>query len=356
MRIEQLTFTRFIAAITIVIFHFGLLAFPFKNEILTTLFKRSNIGVSYFFILSGFVMIIAYFKPSGEKIDVKKYFFYRFSRIYPIFILAAIGSVGCFFISSKNVKFVDLFLNLFNIHAWFPAHSLIINPPSWSLTVEFFFYAIFPFLFNKIYKNSRWQKLIFVILLIWLFTQIGINVLFYSPYYQGFPSVSHNFIFYFPLFHLNQFLIGNLAGLIYVNRLLKNKNYDVWILMIALLINLLILTKVHICLNDGLMAIFFVPFILLMASNIGFITRIFNKKIFVFLGEISYGIYILQMLVFIVCKFILKKVGIQNHEFQFYISVIALIVIASITYKYFEVPIRNWIRMKYIVSNKVENK
>jgi hypothetical protein len=62
MRIEQLTFTRFIAAVAVVIFHFGREVFPFQHPILQPLVLSANIGVSYFFILSGFVMIIAYNK------------------------------------------------------------------------------------------------------------------------------------------------------------------------------------------------------------------------------------------------------------------------------------------------------
>ncbi|MDW5290748.1 hypothetical protein [Formosa sp. PL04] len=60
MRLEQITFTRFLAAISIVIFHHGKNIFPFNQEGVSFIIKQANIGVSYFFILSGFVMVIAY--------------------------------------------------------------------------------------------------------------------------------------------------------------------------------------------------------------------------------------------------------------------------------------------------------
>ena len=44
MRIEQLTFTRFVAAISIVIFHYGKDVPPFNY--LSFLFQQANIGVS----------------------------------------------------------------------------------------------------------------------------------------------------------------------------------------------------------------------------------------------------------------------------------------------------------------------
>ena len=62
MRIEQLTFIRFVAAISVVIHHFGLHIFPFNTSILLKIFKQGDLGVSFFFFLSGFVMIVAYHK------------------------------------------------------------------------------------------------------------------------------------------------------------------------------------------------------------------------------------------------------------------------------------------------------
>ena len=60
MRIEQLTFTRFLAAIPIVLFHYSREIFPFNTPALNFWVVNANMGVSYFFILSGFVMAIAY--------------------------------------------------------------------------------------------------------------------------------------------------------------------------------------------------------------------------------------------------------------------------------------------------------
>ena len=59
MRIEQLTFTRFLAATSIVIFHYGVKCYPFNNNEIAFIFKSADVGVSYFFILSGFVMLLA---------------------------------------------------------------------------------------------------------------------------------------------------------------------------------------------------------------------------------------------------------------------------------------------------------
>ena len=69
MRLEQLTFTRFLAAIAVVTFHYGRGSVLMDNETLGLFFHQALYGVSYFFILSGFVMMIAY---SNKEVKAKK--------------------------------------------------------------------------------------------------------------------------------------------------------------------------------------------------------------------------------------------------------------------------------------------
>ena len=150
MRIEQLTFTRFIAASLIVIFHYGIDIFPFNLQ--KTMFLGANIGVSYFFVLSGFVMIIAYHKK--QKISVLNYLRNRFARIYPVYLLATLILVGYYLVATNvDVKPIDLILNITLLQSWVPAKVLTLNFPGWSLSVEFFFYVQktlkLPFLQNQ---------------------------------------------------------------------------------------------------------------------------------------------------------------------------------------------------------------
>lgn len=62
MRIDQLSFTRFIGAIFVLAFHYGNNVFPFNGYIFSIIVKQAPSVVGYFFVLSGFVMIIAYNK------------------------------------------------------------------------------------------------------------------------------------------------------------------------------------------------------------------------------------------------------------------------------------------------------
>lgn len=152
MRVEQLTFTRFLAAISIVVFHYGGNIFPFNIKFIHLLFKQANMGVSYFFILSGFVMVIAY--KDKVKIEYGDYIKRRFARIYPVYGLAILILLAYWLALKKPIDYKGLFLNLTLLQSWIPGYALSFNGTGWSLAVEMFFYFTFPFLFNYIYRSS----------------------------------------------------------------------------------------------------------------------------------------------------------------------------------------------------------
>jgi peptidoglycan/LPS O-acetylase OafA/YrhL len=238
--LKQLTFTRFIAAVAIVIYHYGIHVRPFTGSILRTLFSNAYIGVSYFFILSGFVMVIAYGNKS--KLDVKEYYIHRVARIYPVYIIALLLTAAISL--SHGINWKEFVLGATVTQAWVPKYALSLNIPGWSLSVEYLFYLLFPFLLANIYKKSNFAIVTIVILVIWLSTQTLMNFLFYSPFYKGYPSVSHNILFYFPLMRLNEFLIGNLTGLIFIKYKPRQKNYDLHLITLSTLLLIIIIASI----------------------------------------------------------------------------------------------------------------
>lgn len=157
-RIEQLTFTRFIAAISIVIFHFAADVFPFKFPALHSVFSNANIGVSYFFILSGFVMMIAY--GENKRVAFWSYLKGRFIRIYPAYLLSLLLLLVYIYTIPSELTDKGLLLSLPLLQSWIPERAMSLNFPSWSLSVELLFYVTFPFLFNYVYRTNSFPKLL----------------------------------------------------------------------------------------------------------------------------------------------------------------------------------------------------
>lgn len=294
MKLNQLTFTRFLAALAIVVFHAHSNIWPFTQSFLHTIFNKANVGVSYFFILSGFVMMIAYGKNKEVKIKKSSYYLNRVARIYPVYIVALILAVAVIFVKTHSILVQPLILQLFVVQSWVPGSIDKLNFPGWSLSVEALFYLCFPFLFNYVYRRISLKWVSIFVILVWLTTQILFNYLLSTSFYTGYPSKSHDLLFYFPLMHLNEFLIGNMLGLVYFRLIKAKKNYDLAIILLVAVMFIALSFNTIVNIDDGLTAVFFAPLIILLSLNNGKITTIFSNKYLMILGEASYSMYILQ--------------------------------------------------------------
>lgn len=354
MKIEQLPFTRFIAAILVVCFHFGRETALFYEHPFQFLFNRGNIAVSYFFVLSGFVMLIAYFQK--PKLDLLSYFSARFARIYPLYLLSIILVASLSFFCGTADK-LGLILNIFMIQAWIPGMATSFNLPAWSLCIELLFYIIFPFLLLHLYKKIDYKKLLTPAVLFWMLSLIISGILFKNRNLHLLPFVPTDFL-YFPILHLNEFLLGNIAALWFLNQAPKQKNYDIAIVLTIILLIVVLKIPTGPLYHNGLWAPLFVVLILLLSSNNGYISRLFKHRFLVFLGEISYGIYILQYAVWEWLKFLrvdqLFNLQVANSaNITFALRLTILITVAAFSYLLIESPIRN--QVKKHIQNLVKN-
>ncbi|MFY8161538.1 MAG: acyltransferase family protein [Candidatus Kapaibacteriota bacterium] len=343
MKITQLTFTRFVAALSIIVYHFGINLFPFNSEYLSFLVKQANIGVSYFYVLSGFVMIIAY---SGKgDINFGLYIKNRIARILPVYYLAMVLIIWYMITYSKDFLFTDVILHIFALQAWVPGSALSINYPGWSISVEMFFYLSFPFLFNKIYKFIDYKKLLIVSILFWVITQIIFNYFAKSELNPGFGSKFFDLMYYFPLMHVNQFILGNVTGLIYLKYFKDTKTNNDWqIIMFLVLCTFAFGFNTFFNPHNGLYSLMFIPFILMLSTNNGWVSRIFSNKTLEYAGEISFGFYILQVPIYKWTVIYLLRYNLNNEYILFLVPLLVLLLVSILSFKLFETPLRNKIK------------
>jgi len=347
VRKDQITFTRFIAAIAIVIFHYGTGAFPFYKEPISFIFKSANVGVSYFFTLSGFIMILAYAK--SPKIDILEYYKSRFARIAPAYYVALVLFVPFIINKWHEYDYIGLALNITMLQAWVPSKALSVNTPGWSLSTELLFYFLFPFLFNAVYQAKKFWLIAVFGVIFFMISQIIHNMLLNSAFYQGFPSPSHDLIYYFPPMHLNEFLMGNIAGLFYMRYIAnRSRANGPWIVLSIIALLILLKIPTGLSLHNGFLVIIFIPIILLISSDNGYFSRLMSLKPLVFLGEISFGIYILQMPIHNISYTIFKRVGASDTNTLFFTYLTILVLLSGLSFKFIETPLRrriNEIRM-----------
>lgn len=309
--------------------------FLYKIDYISNIFLKANVGVSYFFILSGFIMIVAYHKK--EKIEYLEYYKNRFARIYPLYVLGLL-----LYLVTRYSAFnsTDAVLYLFGWQSWIPGKAMVLNFPGWSISVEFLFYLLFPLLYNHFY--SKKNKSVWIVTgLIWIVSQIFSHLYEASPSYKGPHTESHEFLYYFPLIHINEFLVGNLAGLFFVKNF-KQRNYDVPVALIFISV-LLALIFVPLFYHNGLMAVLFIPLIVLISMNNGFLTRLFSLKPLEYLGEASYAVYITHIPVLYIVREILKKYQL-NSDAIFWIYIPVLIITSVMFYQLIEKPLRDYLK------------
>lgn len=345
-KINQLTFTRFVAALLVVVYHFGYTIFPFNLEYLNTIIINGNVAVSYFFILSGFVMIVSYWpKMQSGGISYSSFYINRIARIYPVYFLALISFLLMDIYWSASIDLIAVMLNLSLMQSWIPNFSKSLNFPGWSLSVEMFFYILFPFLLGSLYSRLTIRNVFISIILLWLFSLIFFIIFISSNFYKANLPDSHSFAFNFPLLHLNEFLVGNLIGFIFLNNKVARNKLDFYLILITIVIITVMLFELNPAFHNGLFALLFAPFILLMAYNHkGKISHFFCNSFFVLLGEASYGIYILQVPVFRFCKHLFGKLNVTNVTLIFYLSLVVLIGVSIISYFVIERPFKSIIK------------
>ena len=354
MRIDSLTFFRFLAASIVVIFHYG------KNTALANIapgfLTAGPEMVSFFFVLSGFVMMIAYW---DREFDTARYFQARLVRIVPTYYLAFVAALFLETVAfgKRAVVFNALFLQ-----AWFPPYPLSINGPSWSLSVEMFLYLSFPMILWMLKpKRISSHTLFGIAFFLWFFSQFVLMNLLNSSFYKPAPSIPSDLIFYFPLSHFSTFFLGVAGGYFYLNRKHQRIQHD-WLLKLAILatcisifltisfegkfVNLL---GMQIPFAAGTFTPLFLALILLVSlAQDTFQANWFKHRFFSLLGDASYALYIFQRpfhQFFDAYVFpFLKLPG--DLAFYFYFSCLILFSIG--VFLFFEKPLKRLLRPKSI--------
>jgi peptidoglycan/LPS O-acetylase OafA/YrhL len=331
-QINALTSTRGIAAIMTVIFHFSGWCFPFN--LLPTFFYHGALAVSYFFVLSGFVLYVAY---KDKSMTYGQFIKRRIARIVPVyeFSLVLILCVSYFI---NNNAFAVGYLKMIVAHvlllqAYIPDYAMNLNLPGWTLSVEMFFYLSFPLLLVLLRKRTR----LFVVMTVLIYAISQAAHLYYYPLRHGLSSNIIDTVFFNPVIHLNQFLIGMCGGYLYSKTSLSKSRAGILLAISSVtILALMNFLPPAISCHAGLIAPIFMIFIVSLAIN-G--SAVLEVKPLVFLGEISYGLYILQLPVHYIASYLNDKyIHLPGARF-FYFFLCILILVASASYLFFEKPL-----------------
>ncbi|MGC5780478.1 acyltransferase family protein [Methylobacterium sp. NFXW15] len=307
--LPALTSLRFFAAAYVVAFHYTPYYFPQVGE--TSFVSLGYSGVTFFFLLSGFILAYNYRDADLSQPSARSLFYRaRFARVYPVFLLALMIHVPWFLawvtkqpMPLKALMASGAILAPLGIHAWVPGAACSLDCPSWSVSVELFFYALFPILLPLVLRNPKqialvtfafWAAVVALATLVWQASSGGVSLI--SPEEGGIrPVLIAEFVKYFPLLHLPEFLAGLLLFVAWRSAPLSTP----LLIVAAIGFGALIVTFARFVpepvMHNGLTMLAWAPLILACAA---FRRGPLCSAPLIFLGKISFALYLLHIPVF----------------------------------------------------------
>ena len=310
--LDSLTSLRFFAALMILVSHATGVFHLDPHGIIRGLALGQ--GVSFFYVLSGFILTYNYYGLQGPA-EVKRFLWARIGRIWPSHVAMCCLALIVRPHEQLNLSWTLVALiisNLLMIQAWIPVREYYysINAVSWSISDEFFFYLCFVLLIRP-WRSGWIGKLSFGVALVVISIFVG-DALRGAPHVP--IEVGNEYLPYVcPLARLLEFILGILTALAWMRQekpvnLSKRKATIAEILSILLVVASVVLTPMIVrglpgglresafatwLLNSGGAPVYAL-LIFTMAFQQGRISQFLTHRFFVWLGEISYSIYLVH--------------------------------------------------------------
>lgn len=360
-RFKSLDAFRGLCALSVVVFHMHLVGSITEFDF----FRGSEKFVEFFFILSGFVLAHGY----AFKEDINFYSFMkaRFFRLYPLHIFMflilfflELGKLLVFKLGSltfnnepftNHFALTEIFSNLLLLQSWLPfSDHLSYNYPSWSISLEFYMYALL-FLSIRIFKTNKvttWLFIFFITFIIMIFGW-GDSILIVLKGLSCFFGGCCTYVIYKKLAHFKpSFILGSLVELILIIIV-------VWVIQ----------SKFKY--GDIVNPLLFFCTVLFFAFECGAISNLLKTKPLQYAGKLSYSIYMTHAAILfciISLTMMIQKItsieiapfinGYRYFDFgsPFLNNMVASIIlciaifISSLTYKYVEIFSQNYLKRR----------
>ena len=354
-KILALESIRGIAAISVAFFHFNV-GSHFNNSFVS----NAWLMVDFFFVLSGFVIGFSYIEKLNKFSDVVAFQTKRFLRLYPLHLIMLSVFLGIelskyiaetnFGIVANNRAFSEndlsaFIANLFLVQNW-TLPNLTYNYPSWSISAEFITYALFATLILTTKANRFFVSVI-------LFISAFLSWITLNETGMGTGNLSGG-----PARCLYSFSIGALAFVTYEKIIC---NFGRIHSLVPLGLTALSIYVVSAYGTKDFEFVTLIPILFgltILSISLDEKDSIFNKalsmKFLVYLGRISYGIYMIHALIWWIItqliRFILKYTTSIDNEGKFkilieniyvadalsLIGIFIVILLAHFSHKYFE--------------------
>jgi peptidoglycan/LPS O-acetylase OafA/YrhL len=345
--IRPLTSLRFFAALWVVLYHY------WPNlagaGAATGLVAKGYLGVELFFTLSGFILCHVYLSAVEDgRFRYGAFLWNRLARVYPLHLATLLGvmalgvaaTLAGLHIDPNILDWASLPANLTLTQAWGLAPQAAFNHPSWSISAEWFAYLSFPaFAWAALkLKDRPWLgaglALAFIAVLYPLFERLA-----------GF-SLTEATIRWGALRIVPCFALGCAMHGLWRSGALMNRTVT---LLGAAISGAAIAATAVFGAPDGLAVAGFGGLILSLASLASTGSSFGTQGIFVYLGEISYSVYMICVpwkILFVNAA--AKWLNLADERLPLYVWLIFLVSVvplAAASYHLIESPMRSQMKL-----------
>ncbi len=320
---------------------------------------RGGLAVSFFFVLSGFILAYTYSDSDGGLRGTPgKFWRARFARIYPLYFLGFVMDaprVIAFFLGSavsltNSLAKIGIasaaYLTL--LQSWHPRLTNTWNTPGWSLSTEAFFYLVFPPLI-AVTKHWRLRRLFRAAVALWALPIVALTILSCSHTVDFSPPAARTFLRSFPPLRLSEFVLGVAAGRLFLSRRLELHSTWLRVLGIFSCALIAVLPVFSAVLPDAVVentlgAPLFTVAILAAATGAIPTPRWLSAPPLILLGRASYAVYIIHVPFIAIFLKLARLVGLESPSpvlLTSYLISVELLCIAL--FLWFEDPLRRLI-------------
>lgn len=311
--------------------------------------RHEYLAVDLFFMLSGFVLMHVHGHEFSERLTVdshKRFLLLRLARIYPLHLLGLLLMLPLQWVDigidglRTPISFIT---QLLLVASWGMNWQLSWNLPSWSLSSEWMAYLLFPLIawtVNRIHHRAGQ-----ILVLAFVFT-LFYWLMFRLPVHMNYSNGAGAAV---------RVLCGMISGTLLYK--LHNSDYikpAVWTLLFWLAIPIALSTMTDlqgIRLHENIWAVVMMAVLLITASRAtGLIMLPLTHRVAIYMGEISFSIYILHYPVFRFLRWIFRdsysNLADNGSIFQVHTlslaTFIILICVCALAHHAIENPFRNW--------------
>jgi peptidoglycan/LPS O-acetylase OafA/YrhL len=368
-----LTSLRFVAAFAVLLFHIGgcLLGDADAQAAWDRVFWIGIPGVTFFYMLSGFILAYNYYDQfrALSRRAIWNFYVARWARIYPVYFLTFLLVVPVSFpgqtllSGSFGTAGWKALANLSLVQCFSPSGNwnTAFNPVAWSLSVEWFFYLCFPFLLWGWLNGGPLRR----VLVVGLAAAPWALATGYRWAHGGWTPEGHWLSVLFPPARLLEFTVGCVLGWLGVRyRWIAAGMYGRWrdTVLEVTAVAAVGLAVYFAPLRDPLAPLllsvngYFLPVfaaaIVIFARGRGWLSALLSRRVPVYLGESSYALYMIHYPIIMWVMTRGHAVGVTHWAVwqKQLLIVVASLSLSAVCFRYYEVPLRSWLRRRLSVS------